>query len=107
MPDLARGPDLREIQEAGGRVLRYLPGMMHAKAMIVDDTTATVGSANFDDRSLFLNYEVMLNLYGGPGVARLERWFETTMAECDTGIAQPGRPREILEGLARMLSPLL
>ncbi|MEM7223350.1 MAG: phospholipase D-like domain-containing protein [Pseudomonadota bacterium] len=107
MPDLARGPDLRDVQGDGGQVLRYMPGMLHAKAMVVDGANAVVGSANFDDRSLFLNYEVMLQLYGGSGVKDLERWFEATMADCEADLPMPGRARDLLEGLAHTLSPVL
>ncbi|MEJ2036028.1 MAG: phospholipase D-like domain-containing protein, partial [Maritimibacter sp.] len=35
--DFARGAYLRELEEMGCRILRYTPGMMHAKAMLFDD----------------------------------------------------------------------
>jgi cardiolipin synthase len=44
----------------GVRVYEYQPRVLHAKTLIVDDRWATVGSANFDYRSLFLNAEVNL-----------------------------------------------
>ncbi len=64
--DLVAAPYLRELADAGVQVRRYLPGMLHAKAVLADDDFAAVGSANFDQRSLFLNYEVALFLSGGP-----------------------------------------
>ena len=66
--DLARASYLRQIHEAGGHVLLYTPGMVHAKAVVVDDGLAVIGSANMDMRSLFLNYEVALFLNSPPEV---------------------------------------
>jgi len=40
------------------RIVLYTEGMVHAKAMVVDEALAIVGSANTDMRSLLLNYEV-------------------------------------------------
>jgi len=43
--------------KAGVKVYEYLPGFLHAKALVSDDNTAIIGSINFDYRSLNLNYE--------------------------------------------------
>lgn len=45
---------------AGIGVYRYLPGFLHQKVVLVDDELAAIGSANLDNRSLRLNFEVML-----------------------------------------------
>ncbi len=42
----------------GVKVYRYLAGFLHQKVMIVDEDFAVVGSANFDCRSMFINFEV-------------------------------------------------
>jgi len=47
--------------ESGIRIYEYLPRMLHAKTIVVDSNYATVGTANLDYRSFFLNYE--LNLF--------------------------------------------
>ena len=46
---------------SGVRIFEYLPRLLHAKSMIVDGGYATLGTANMDYRSFFLNYE--LNLF--------------------------------------------
>ena len=51
---------LVELLRAGGKVYQYTAGLMHAKVLIVDDEWASVGSPNFDNRSLHLNFEVNL-----------------------------------------------
>jgi len=50
-----------ELLNNGVRIFEYLPRMLHAKTIVVDADYATVGTANFDYRSYFVNYE--LNLF--------------------------------------------
>ena len=81
--------------------------MLHAKTILVDESIAVVGSANFDMRSLFLDYEVALFFSGLPEVTRLARWFEATLASCDSGAPVAGWVRTRVELVARLLAPLL
>ena len=41
----------------GVKVYMYNRGFVHSKTMVVDGRYCSVGSANFDDRSLVLNFE--------------------------------------------------
>lgn len=43
--------------DAGVEIYEYQPAMYHCKVIIVDDHRVSVGSTNFDDRSLRLNVE--------------------------------------------------
>lgn len=45
---------------SGVRLFEYTPRMLHAKTFVMDDTWASIGSANMDYRSFFLNYEINL-----------------------------------------------
>ncbi|WP_415802569.1 cardiolipin synthase [Cytobacillus oceanisediminis] len=54
---------LRKLLKQGAYVYEYLNGFYHAKAIIIDDETSDVGTANFDKRSLFLNYEINCFIY--------------------------------------------
>ena len=58
---------------AGVRIMRFTPGLLHAKIMTVDDRVAMVGSANLDRRSFELNYEVNLAVFDRSFVADLNR----------------------------------
>jgi cardiolipin synthase len=104
--DLARISFLRQLQSAGARILLFEPVMLHAKAVIIDDL-GVIGSANMDMRSLFLNYEVALFLYGPTHVEEAARWARSLMAESRAGLPSYGRPAELLENVVRLLSPLL
>ncbi len=48
-----------ELQEVGIKLYRYQPGFMHQKVILVDGDIAGVGTVNLDNRSFFLNFEVM------------------------------------------------
>jgi len=45
------------VMQNGVRVFKYNRGFVHSKTMVVDGEYCSVGSANFDDRSLVLNFE--------------------------------------------------
>jgi cardiolipin synthase A/B len=106
LADLAAAPILRDLEEAGVAVFRH-PKMLHAKSMLADDALAVVGSANFDMRSLFLDYEIALFLTGSAEVARLGQWFEETLAVATRGAPRAGRARAQIEDVARLLGPLI
>ena len=53
----------QDLLDAGVRIVERRPPFMHAKALIVDDEVAMVGSANIDSRSLRLNYETNLLVF--------------------------------------------
>jgi cardiolipin synthase len=107
LADIARGSFLRDIQEAGGTIWRYAPAMLHAKLVIVDDQVAMVGSANIDMRSLLLNFEIMQFVYSQPEIAACEQWFLRLVEQSESGIAAAGVARQLVEGLTRLIEPLL
>ena len=53
-----------DLLRAGVRIYEFQPTMYHPKVLIVDDMWTSFGSANFDERSLRLNDEASLNVYG-------------------------------------------
>ncbi|MGB0454948.1 MAG: cardiolipin synthase [Bacteriovoracaceae bacterium] len=54
---------LQKLLETGAQVLLYEKGFMHQKVILVDDDISVVGSANFDRRSLDLNFEASVIVY--------------------------------------------
>jgi cardiolipin synthase A/B len=52
-----------ELLKSGVKIFQYQKGFMHAKILSCDGRMCTVGTANFDIRSLRLNYEVNAVFY--------------------------------------------
>ncbi|HEX3728638.1 MAG TPA: phospholipase D-like domain-containing protein [Opitutaceae bacterium] len=111
LTDFARRYYTRELVRAGARVLLYGEHMLHAKAVIVDDRVALIGSANFDLRSLFVNFEIGVFVHSEPEVRALREWARELMAQCRKATASSDGRRGVLgnlaEDLSRLLAPLL
>jgi cardiolipin synthase len=60
----------------GAKFYRYQDGFLHEKAMLIDDEVATIGTANFDNRSFRLNFEITAAISEPKFVAEVERMFE-------------------------------
>jgi cardiolipin synthase A/B len=69
------------LMAAGVRVYEYLPRMLHAKTVLIDGQWAALGTANFDYRSFFVNYELVLSVYEPGFCALLERQFHADLTE--------------------------
>jgi cardiolipin synthase A/B len=66
-------PYLRTLIKEGAEVFQFLNGFYHAKILLVDDSVCDVGTANFDKRSMFLNYELNCLIYDGAFIQKVKR----------------------------------
>jgi cardiolipin synthase len=64
----------------GVNFFRYTDGFLHEKAMLIDDSAATIGTANFDNRSFRLNFEITAVFTDPDFVSQVERMFEADFA---------------------------
>jgi len=73
---------IEEVEKAGVKIYRYQPGFLHHKVMLVDDELAAVGTANLDNRSFRLSFEITI-VVNDPGFAgELEAMFRDDLARC-------------------------
>lgn len=93
---------------AGIEVYEYLPGFLHAKVMLVDGKAATVGTINFDYRSLYLHFECNVLLYEAECLSAIKRDFREMNEICAPVKIDDSRHfKGLVEGLLRLFSPLL
>ncbi len=98
-----------ELIAAGVKVWEYKARMLHSKTLVVDDNCAMAGTANFDNRSFRLNFEVMAVVYGPALAGPLAAQFETDLRS--SAAVHAHRPQRFLmrlaDATARLFSPLL
>ena len=100
-----------QVLERGCRIWLTPPPFDHSKLLLVDGSWAMIGSANWDPRSLRLNFELNIECYGrefGSSVAaiinqKMEHATEITLRDMDSRTL----PIRLRDGLARLLSPYL
>ena len=69
-----------ELLDGGIQLHEYFPALLHTKMMIVDGSWATVGSTNFDNRSMAMNDELNVMFYDRTVAKRLEEIFVEDIA---------------------------
>jgi len=103
---------LREMAEAGAQVWLYTDGFIHSKMMVVDESLCTCGSTNIDFRSFENNFESNIFIYDAATASRFREVFMEDQARAQLLNEMPHRMhptflKRLLEGLARLLAPLL
>jgi len=100
-----------ELLETGVKIFEYQPQVLHAKTLVFDRKWAVVGSANVDNRSFHLQFEVNLAFESLQFNAVLAEQFERRLkdsAQIDPAVwAARGKLQRIGEAAARLLSPVL
>ena len=98
-----------ELLAAGVRIYEYKDRMLHSKTLVIDDNCAFIGTANFDNRSFRLNYEVCAVVYGPALALPLAGQFEIDMQACALVKSNRRQPfmRQLADATARLFSPLL
>lgn len=109
--DWASTPALAWLARAGCRVWKTSGPFDHSKMMTVDGMWAMVGSANWDDRSLRLNFEFNLECYGAEFARELdgliERKISTAHPVTYDDLVNRALPLRIRDSFFRLASPYL
>ncbi|MFO8044996.1 MAG: phospholipase D-like domain-containing protein [Halomonas sp.] len=75
--------DWGELLRAGAEIHVYQPTMLHTKLLVIDGEFVSVGSTNFDMRSIRLNDEASLNLYSSDFGAQMTAVFEADLQSAE------------------------
>ena len=97
--------------QAGVGIYRYQPGFMHQKVILVDNRYAAVGTANLDNRSMRLNFEITAVNTSDVFVSQVRAMLEDDLANARLMTERDYQDRSIVFRLgcraARLLAPLL
>ncbi|MHC6228134.1 cardiolipin synthase [Pseudomonas sp. X10] len=100
-----------EAVRAGVRMFRYEPGFLHQKVVLVDDEVSAIGSANLDNRSFRLNFEIMLltvdRTFADQVEAMLLNDFEQSREITAKDTNDTHRLQQLGMRIARLISPIL
>ncbi|WP_444984465.1 cardiolipin synthase [Halomonas mongoliensis] len=101
---------LPDMLRAGVKVYRYQPGFLHQKVMLIDDSAASVGTVNLDNRSFRLNFEITAFLPDRHFAAQVRLMLEKDFANCRRVNLDEitSRPlwRKLVSRAAYLLSPI-
>jgi len=100
-----------DLMSAGARLALFKGGLLHTKSLTIDGEVSVFGSVNLDMRSLWLNFEISLFIYGSDFTGRLralqDRYLQDSdLLDLDQWRRRPVRLR-FAENAARLLGPLL
>ena len=96
---------------AGGvKIYEYTPGFIHSKVLVSDDRIATVGTINFDCRSLYLHFECGAWLFDSPAVTEIREDFMKTLESCGLVTEKDCKTnvcKRLVQRMFRLFAPLM
>lgn len=107
---LAASTFVEEVLTRRVKVYAYVPRFIHAKTLVIDDELSVIGTANMDNRSFRLNFEVAAAIYDKKTTSDLAQQFQKDLASSTLLYAdhQPDSfNQRLVASLARLAAPLL
>ena len=100
-----------DLLDLGVRVHLYQKGLLHTKSITADRRISMFGTVNLDMRSLWLNYEVSLFVYGEAFAGQLHALQQSYLQECrqidPKEWSKRSRGERFLENTLRLMGPVL
>ena len=101
----------RPLLDAGVCLKTFDAGLLHTKAVVIDNRFALFGTVNMDMRSFYLNLEVSLAVYTPDTVAAIRALLDSYLEQSEAvelkKWEQRRRLQRFIERCARLVSPLL
>lgn len=110
IPWLAAFAYFDELMQVGVEIWRYDAGFLHQKVLVVDESIASVGTLNLDNRSCLLNFEATAVFFDARAARDVVDMMTTDFVNAvrmDTPITGQSWRIRILAPFARLFSPLL
>ena len=92
-----------DLLKGGVKIYEYRKTMMHNKTMVVDGLYATIGSINFDARSMNRNAEESLAFYDKGFAQKMEAMFEEDRKKCEEITYREWKKRSLGQRLAELV----
>ncbi|HTS47847.1 MAG TPA: phospholipase D-like domain-containing protein [Bryobacteraceae bacterium] len=96
-----------KLLEAGVEIYEFQPTMLHQKTMVVDGVWATVGTANFDNRSFALSEETNICFHDPALVAELDATFQADLASSQRIDLEVWRKRGLVQSVKELAAALI
>ena len=85
----------------------YTPGFLHQKVMLIDDEWASVGSANLDNRSLRINFEIAALVNDKAFARDIETMMLEDLSHCESTHVDERWWKQLLARVLRLIAPVL
>jgi cardiolipin synthase A/B len=96
---------------AGVRIYEYLPSVLHGKTWVFDREHLAIGSANLDNRSFKLNFEITCFLRSPEAAAQMAALFQSDLTRSEeitfASFEKRSTWSQLMESAANLLGPLL
>lgn len=103
--------NFQELLDVGVKIYSYDKGFVHAKTMVCDQKVAIIGTANFDNRSFDLNFEINAIVYDKQIATEISNLFEKDISFSTQILAEEWskRPlfRKLMEKVLHLFSSLM
>ena len=96
-----------KLLEAGVEIYQFQPTMLHQKTMVVDGVWATVGTANFDNRSFALSEETNICFHDPVLVAELDATFQADLGSSQRIDLEDWRKRGLMQRVKELAAALI
>lgn len=104
---LATHSYVMELSQQGIQFFQYQTGFMHQKVMLIDQDLSFVGSANLDNRSLRINFELNALIESKETASQVESMLDNDFLQSRPYPLNSRKLHTLLTKAARLLSPIL
>lgn len=104
---LAAQSYIEELSQHGIQFFQYQHGFMHQKVMLIDNLHSMVGSANIDNRSLRINFELNALIECEKTALEVHQMLSEDFDQCEYFVLSQSIVKRSLSKAARLLAPVL